>query len=297
MSKEKLVQNEEEFLKQYNLGDYERPSVTNDVIIFTTDDKKEDNSRKVPKKGLQVLLIKRDDYPQKGKWAIPGGFVNMDESLEEGAIRKLKDETGIDNVYMEQLYSFGEVNRDPRTRVISVGNVALISKDNINFNNENTVKETKWFWIEKNLIKSEEDEKYMLNEYILKFRSEDGAFEVDYEITEKIEKSVLRKIEKTYRVLKDGSEELAFDHYKIIDYAIDRIRNKIEYTPIALNLLPRLFTVKELQCVYEAIMGREILNFRRKMDEMIVETDEKIEGKPFRPAKVFKFNEKWEHNF
>ena len=297
MSKEKLNQNEEEFLKEYNPGDYKRPSVTNDVIIFTTDDKKEDNSRKVPKKGLQVLLIKRDDYPQKGKWAIPGGFVNMDESLEEGAIRKLKDETGIDNVYMEQLYSFGEVNRDPRTRVISVGNVALISKDNINFNNENTVKETKWFWIEKNLIKSEEDEKYMLNEYILKFRSEDGAFEVDYEITEKIEKSVLRKIEKTYRVLKDGSEELAFDHYKIINYAIDRIRNKIEYTPIALNLLPRLFTVKELQCVYEAIMGREILNFRRKMDDMIVETDEKIEGKPFRPAKVFKFNEKWEHSF
>jgi len=297
LSKEKLNQNEEEFLKEYNPGDYKRPSVTNDVIIFTTDDKKEDNSRKVPKKGLQVLLIKRDDYPQKGKWAIPGGFVNMDESLEEGAIRKLKDETGIDNVYMEQLYSFGEVNRDPRTRVISVGNVALISKDNINFNNENTVKEIKWFWIEKNLIKSEEDEKYMLNEYILKFRSEDGAFEVDYEITEKIEKSVLRKIEKTYRVLKDGSEELAFDHYKIVDYAIDRIRNKIEYTPIALNLLPRLFTVKELQCVYEAIMGREILNFRRKMDEMIVETDEKIEGKPFRPAKVFKFNEKWEHNF
>ena len=297
MSKEKLAQNEEEFLKEYNLGDYERPSVTNDVIIFTTDDMKEENSRKVPKKGLQVLLIKRDDYPQKGKWAIPGGFVSMDESLEEGAIRKLKDETGIDNVYMEQLYSFGEVNRDPRTRVISVGNVALISKDNINFNNENTVKENKWFWIEKNLIKSEEDEKYMLNEYILKFKSEDGAFEADYEITEKIEKSVLRKVKKTYKVLKDGSEELAFDHYKIIDYAIDRIRNKIEYTPIALNLLPRLFTVKELQCVYEAIMGREILNFRRKMDEMIVETDEKIEGKPFRPAKVFKFNEKWEHNF
>ena len=297
MSKEKLAQNEEEFLKEYNLGDYERPSVTNDVIIFTTDDKKEDNSRKVPKKGLQVLLIKRDDYPQKGKWAIPGGFVSMDESLEEGAIRKLKDETGIDNVYMEQLYSFGEVNRDPRTRVISVGNVALISKDNINFKYENTVKETKWFWVEKNLIKSEEDEKYMINEYILKFKSEDKAFEVDYKIIEKIEKSILRKIEKTYRVLKDGSEELAFDHYKIIDYAIDRVRNKVEYTPIALNLLPRLFTVKELQNVYEAIMGREILNFRRKMDNMIMETDEKIEGKPFRPAKIFKFNGKWEHNF
>ena len=90
---------------------------------------------------------------------------------------------------------------------------------------------------------------------------------------------------------------MAFDHYKILDYGIDRLRNKVEYTPIAFNLLPRLFTVKELQNVYEAIMGGEILNFRRKMGEMIIETDEKIEGKPFRPAKVFKFNENWQHNF
>ena len=90
---------------------------------------------------------------------------------------------------------------------------------------------------------------------------------------------------------------MAFDHYKILDYAIDRIRNKVEYTPIALNLLPRLFTVKELQNVYEAIMGREILNFRRKMGDMIIETDEIIEGKPFRPAKMFKYNEEYEHNF
>jgi 8-oxo-dGTP diphosphatase len=294
---EKEVKNEEEFLKDYNPNSYERPSVTNDVIIFTTDDKKEENSRKVPKKGLQVLLIKRDDYPHKGKWAIPGGFVNIDESLEEGANRKLIDETGIQDVYMEQLYSFSEINRDPRTRVISVGNVALISKDNIKFNNKTNVKEAKWFWIEKNLIKSEEQEKYNLNQYLLSFKSEDGELEANYKITEKIEKSVLRKKEKAYSLLDGSTKELAFDHYRIIDYAIDRIRNKIEYTPIALNLLPRLFTVKELQLVYEAIMGREILNFRRKMDNMIVETDEKIEGKPFRPAKVFKFNEKWEHNF
>lgn len=295
MSKE--IKNEEQFLKEYNLELYERPSVTNDVIIFTTDDIKEENSRKVPKKGLQVLLIKRDEYPEKGKWAIPGGFVSMDESLEEGAIRKLKDETGIDNVYMEQLYTFGEINRDPRTRVISVGNVALISKDNINFNNKNTVKETRWFWLEKKLVKTEEDIKHMTRKYILKFEDELGEVKINYEITEKIEKSILQKKEITYKFLEDSTEILAFDHYKIIDYAIDRVRNKIEYTPIALNLLPRLFTVKELQNVYEAIMGREILNFRRKMDTMIVETDETIEGKPFRPAKVFKFNEKWEHNF
>jgi len=297
LNKQKVNYNEELFLKDYDVNIYERPSVTNDVIIFTTDDRNENNSRKVPKKGIQVLLIKRGDYPEKGKWAIPGGFVNMNESLEEGAIRKLKEETGIDNVYMEQLYSFGEVNRDPRTRVISIGNVALISKDNINFNKEIPVDETKWFWIEKNLINSEEDTNYMVRKYLLTFESEDGVVKIKYEITEKVEKSILRKKETIYKFLEDSTEELAFDHYKIIDSAIDRVRNKVEYTPIALNLLPRLFTVKELQNVYEAIMGREILNFRRKMDNMIVETDETIEGKPFRPAKVFKFNEKWEHNF
>lgn len=297
MSKEKLYKSEKEFLNNYDVNIYERPSVTNDVIIFTTQDKVEKNSRKVPKKGMQILLIKRDEYPENGKWAIPGGFVGNDESLEEGALRKLKEETGIDNVYTEQLYSFGEINRDPRTRVISIGNIALISKDDITFSYEKNTKESKWFWIEKNLLDSKKDEKFIINKYILKLESEDEKTKINYEITEKIERTVLRRKEESYKALDSSNDELAFDHYKIIDYAVERIRNKIEYTPIALNLLPRLFTVKELQNVYEAIMGREILNFRRKMEDMIIETDEKIEGKPFRPAKVFKFNENWEHNF
>ncbi|WP_236898576.1 NUDIX hydrolase [Clostridium beijerinckii] len=297
MNKELLDKNEREFLSEYDVNIYDRPSVTNDIIIFTTGDKIEENSRKVPKKGMQVLLIKRDDYPYKGKWAIPGGFVKNDESLEEGALRKLKEETGIDNVYTEQLYTFGEINRDPRTRVISIGNIALISKEDIRFGDYKDRKESKWFWVEKNLVDSKKDETHTINKYILKFESEDEETKFNYEIIEKIERTIFRKKENSYKTLNESNDELAFDHYKIIDYAVDRIRNKIEYTPIALNLLPRLFTVKELQNVYEAIMGREILNFRRKMEDMIVETDEKIEGKPFRPAKVFKFNENWEHNF
>lgn len=297
MKNEILHNDEAEFFKSYNIDDFERPSVTNDLIIFTTDDMEEENSRKVPRKGMQVLLIKRDDYPDKGKWALPGGFVDIKESLEEGAIRKLREETGIDNVYMEQLYTFGEVNRDPRTRVISIGNIALISKENINFNKTSETKETKWFWIKKNLIDSTKEEKYTVNKYILNLESEDGLIKTDYEIIEKIEIGILRKKNVNYKILETSNNKLAFDHYEILDYAIDRVRNKIEYTPIALNLLPRLFTVKELQFVYEAIMGREILNFRRKMEDMIIETDEKIEGKPFRPAKVFKFNENFEHKF
>ncbi len=297
MNKKSINKGEEEFLREYDANIYERPSVTNDVIIFTTDDKIEKNNRKVPKKGMQVLLIKRDDYPYKDNWAIPGGFVDVKESLTDGAIRKLKEETGIDNVYTEQLYTFGEVNRDPRTRVISIGNIALVSKDKINFEKQKSIKKSKWFWIEKNLIDSNDDEKHIVNRYILKLESEDEEIKINYEIIEKIEKSIFRKKEETYNVLNESNEKLAFDHYKIIDYALDRVRNKIEYTPIALNLLPRLFTVKELQNVYEAIMGREILNFRRKMGDMIIETDEVLEGKPFRPAKMFKFNENFEHNF
>lgn len=288
---------EKEFLDKYNVHEFERPSVTNDVIIFTTDDIIEKNSRKLPKKGMQVLLIKRNDYPDKGKYAIPGGFVKMDESLEEGAIRKLKEETGIDNVYIEQLYSFGEVNRDPRTRVISVANMALIAKENINFIKTANTLETRWFWIKKELIERTKEDKLIINKYVLKLNSDDELTKISYEVTEKIETSVLRRKEVSYTLLDSSNDELAFDHCKILDYAVDRVRNKIEYTPIALNLLPRLFTVKELQYVYEAIMGREILNFRRKMEPMIIETDEIIEGKPFRPAKVFKFNEEFEHNF
>ncbi len=297
MKNENFYNSEEEFLNKYDVNVYERPSVTNDVIIFTTSDRLEDNSRKVPKKGMQVLLIRRDDYPYKGNFAIPGGFIRNNESLEESATRKLKEETGIDNVYTEQLYTFGEVNRDPRTRVISIGNIALISKDKISYNKGKNKKESKWFWIEKNLIEAAKDEKYLINKYLLKLESEDGEERIDYEIIEKTERNILRKKNKDYKILDCSNEKLAFDHYKIIDFAIDRVRNKIEYTPIALNLLPRLFTVKELQNVYEAILGEEILNFRRKMDGMIIETDEKIEGKPFRPAKVFKFNENFEHKF
>ncbi len=116
---------------------------------------------------------------------------------------------------------------------------------------------------------------------------------MNYEVMEKIGRGIFRNKETTYRLLNNSTDELAFNHYKILNYGIDRLRSKVEYTPIAFNFLPSVFTVKELQNVYKAIMGREILNFRRKMGEMIIETDEKIEGKPFRPAKVFKFNENW----
>jgi ADP-ribose pyrophosphatase YjhB (NUDIX family) len=292
-----FINNEEEFFEKYDENEYKRPSITNDIIIFTTEDKEEDNLRKVPKKGMQVILIKREDYPYIEKWALPGGFVDIEESLDEGANRNLKEKTGIDNVYTEQLYTFGDVDRDKRTRVISIGNIALLEKQSICFKEVKSQKKSEWFWINKTLVSSQKHEQYIENKYLLSLESVDKKIEINYEITERIERNIFSKKETVYKFLSNSTEELAFDHYKILDYGIDRVRNKVQYTPIAFNLLPRLFTVKELQNVYEAIMGREILNFRRKMGEMIIETDEKIEGRPFRPAKMFKFNENWERNF
>ena len=246
---------------------------------------------------MQVLLIKRKEHPFIEKWAIPGGFVRMNESLQEGAERELKEETGIDKVYFEQLYTFGDINRDPRTRVISVGNVALISKNSVKPIAGDDAKEVQWFWINKKLISTENFTTDIKKRYLLSLASEDDKIKINYEVTEILEKNIFRQKKVSYKFLNSNNDELAFDHYKILDYAIDRIRNKIQYTPIAVNLLPRLFTVKELQYVYEAIMGKELLNFRRKIGNMIVETDEKLEGKPYRPAQVNKFNENWEYEF
>ena len=116
-----IYESEEEmnFLKSYDASKYERPSVTADIVIFTLGDAG----------NLQVLLIKRGGFPYKGRWAIPGGFVNVGkESVDEAAARELKEETGVENVYLKQLYTFGEPGRDPRTTVISVAYTALVPK-------------------------------------------------------------------------------------------------------------------------------------------------------------------------
>ena len=188
-----FIDKEEEFLNNYDENEFKRPSVTNDMIIFTTADKEEDNLRKVAKKGMQVILIKRDDYPYIEKWSLPGGFVDIKESLEMGVKRKLKEKTGIDNVYTEQLYTFGDVDRDKRTRVISVGNIALIEKEIIKFEEVDSLKKSQWFWIDKTLINCEKHEQYIENKHLLSLKSIDKKIEINYEITEKIERNILKK--------------------------------------------------------------------------------------------------------
>jgi len=117
---------------------YAKPSVTVDCVVFGLDDAQK----------LKVLLIQRGIAPYKNKWALPGGFVKIDESVEAAAARELKEETGIDKVFLEQLYTFGAVDRDPRDRVISVAYYALINIREYILKAQTDAKNAEWFSVE-----------------------------------------------------------------------------------------------------------------------------------------------------
>ena len=120
--------------KKYDASKYERPSVTVDVVIFS-----------VVEGELKMLLIKRKNWPFEGTWAIPGGFVDMDEPLEDAAARELYEETGVEDVYLEQFYTFGQPDRDPRTRVISVAYLALVGAGQLQPQAADDAADVGWF--------------------------------------------------------------------------------------------------------------------------------------------------------
>ena len=170
---------------------YKLPSVTVDIVIFTIQDEE-----------LKVLLIKRGIEPFKDKWALPGGFVRIDESLEDSAKRELQEETGVKDVYLEQLFTFGDIKRDPRGRVITISYMALVNSDNIKLKATTDALETRWFTINK-------------------------------------------------------IPTLAFDHKKIFEYALKRLKWKFEYTSVAFSLLPREFALSQLQKIYEIVFDKK----------------------------------------
>lgn len=180
---------------------FKKPSLTVDVIIFT-----------IKNKELKVLLVKRDIEPFKGRWAIPGGFVRIDESLEDAAKRELTEETGVKDVYLEQLYTFGEPKRDPRGRVITVSYMALINSDDVKLKATTDVSDVRWFSVSK-------------------------------------------------------LPELAFDHNKILSYALKRLKWKFEYTTVAFSFLPKEFTISQAQTIYEIVFNKKFdkRNFTKKL--------------------------------
>lgn len=280
---------EREFLDRYKPGDYERPSVAADMVIFTVTDAEADSYRKLPEKELRVLLIQRGGHPFLGKWALPGGFVRPDETTEQAAARELHEETGVEDVYLEQLYTFSDVGRDPRTWVMSCSYMALINSDQVKLQAGDDAADAAWFKVRYRLMR--ESKELTGDGYIKTLQFELKLISEDAELTAVVEKTITVKPASTATVYTIVSNDgLAFDHTKIIALAIERLRGKVNYTDIALHLMPSLFTLTELQQVYEVILDKELLKaaFRRKVADLVAETDHYTENAGHRPSRLFR---------
>ena len=209
---------------------YPRPSLTVDCVVFGLD--KQDQ--------LKVMLIQRNLPPFKDQWALPGGFVQLDESLEEAARRELREETGIENVFLQQLYTFGEVNRDPRSRVVTVAYYALVNLWEYRIEAATDASDAAWF--------------------------------------------PLKQL-----------PPLAFDHDKIVQVALNQLKSKVRLEPIGFELLPKKFTLSQLQKLYEAVLGQQLdkRNFRKKILKMdlLVALDETQKDVSHRAARFYEFDE------
>jgi 8-oxo-dGTP diphosphatase len=209
---------------------YPRAALTVDCVVFGVDDEE-----------LKVMLIRRGQPPFQGKWALPGGFVRLDETLEEAARRELEEETGLHKLFLEQLYTFGSVNRDPRERVVSVAYYALVKLSEHSVLAASDASDAAWF----------------------------GVHDVP---------------------------SLAFDHAEILQMALERLRGKLRYEPIGFELLPKKFTLSQLQHLYELVLERELdkRNFRKRVlaMDLLIETDEVEQDVAHRAARLYRFDEK-----
>ncbi|MEK5397749.1 NUDIX hydrolase [Paenibacillus sp. FSL K6-2859] len=282
---------EQQFLEQYRAGDFERPSVAADMVIFTVTNTEADSYRKLPEKELRILLIRRGGHPFLGNWALPGGFVRPDETTEQAAVRELHEETGVDDVYLEQLYTFSDVGRDPRTWVMSCSYMALINSDQVQLKAGDDADLAAWFKVTYRLLRERkeiiEDGYVKTKEYELKLSSDEEEF------TAVVGRTMTSKSASTstaYSIV--SNDGLAFDHAKIIACAIERLRGKVNYTDLALNLMPDLFTLTDLQQVYEVILDKELLKaaFRRKVADLVAETDHYTENAGHRPSRLYRRN-------
>lgn len=281
-------------MRTYDASQFERPSVTVDMLIFTVVDEQEENYRKLSPKSLQILLVKRGEHPFLGQWALPGGFVSPRESLEDAAKRELFTETNIQNIYLEQLYTWGDVGRDPRMRVISTSYMALVDSSTLSLQAGDDADEAEWFRIEDKWLKETKTatENGTVTEKWLELRLVNAKEELSATI--KITKTIANRIVQEKREIVDAGN-IAFDHAKLIQYALERLRGKIEYTDIAFALMPELFTLSELQQVYEVILGKELLAaaFRRKVADKVLETNQYRKHAGHRPSKYYRFNPEW----
>ena len=209
---------------------YSRPNLAVDCVVFGLDEPNE----------LKVMLIRRSLPPFQDQWALPGGFVRIDESVDAAARRELQEETGLQDVFLEQLYTFGAIDRDPRERVVTIAYYALVNLKEHSIEAATDASEAAWFAITQ-------------------------------------------------------LPALAFDHDKIVARAIERLKGKVRYEPIGFELLPKKFTLSQLQTLYETVLGVSLdkRNFRKKILKMglLIELDETQTDVAHRAARLYQFDE------
>lgn len=268
------MESEKEFLSNYDMSDYERPSVTADIVVFAIRTGQADSYRQDPEKSLSLLLIRRGKHPYLGRWALPGGFLTPGETIEECAFREVEEETGVKPVSLMPVGMFTKPGRDPRGWIVSDAFVSIVSGEATEQRYGDDAADAQWFDVAFD-------------------RGEDGDLRLKLSYRETVITAVLRE-EKTsfgltsFAIMDSGT--LAFDHASIIATALTALRTGAKDFEFIFDFLPEQFTLSQLQSVQETVMNISVLpaNFRRKISALVEETDAYTQGAGHRPAKLFK---------
>ena len=265
---------EKEFLSQYNIDDFERPSLTADVVAFMIRSEENENYKKDTESRLSILLIRRGCHPFKDKWALPGGFLRPGETIEECALREIKEEANVAPVSLMPVGIFSRPGRDPRGWIVSSAYASIISEESVRESGGDDAVDAKWFDVS---FEQEKDGEYHLSLSC-------GDIKLDAFLTEEYSRFGISSF-----IIKD-SGGLAFDHAAIVASALNTLREGAKDYDTIFDFLPEKFTLTALQKVQETIMNISILpaNFRRKISDYVVETDEFTRGAGHRPAKLFR---------
>ena len=268
------MDSEKEFLESYSLDKYERPSVTADVAAFTISTEESGSYRKNPENKLRLLLIRRGGHPFKDHWALPGGFLQKGETVEQCALREIFEETNVQPVSIMPVGVFSKPERDPRGWIISHAYASILSEERVRQAGQDDAEDAQWFTV--SFENGENGTSLLTLQY------------ADITLNAVLAAEKTRFGRTQYRILESGG--LAFDHAAIIAAALSALRAEAKNFETIFDFLPETFTLTALQKVQETIMNVSVLpaNFRRMVSGYVEETAEYVRGEGHRPAKLYR---------